>query len=57
MVPSTVLLASHDTDAGTANWTGTKSHVIPLYNSLNMKNAKLLLMVTPASCDRKNDIF
>ena len=36
MVPSTVLLASYNTDASNSTSTCTKSHVIPLNNHLNM---------------------
>ena len=52
MVPSTMLLASHYTDATT----GTKNHVIPLNNYLNMMNAMMSLMAPSASYDRKNCI-
>ena len=39
MVPSTVLLASFDTDASAASNTGMKSHITLLNNHLNVTNA------------------
>ena len=49
--PSAVLLTQ-----STGTSTGTKSHIIPLNNHLNMMNAMMSLMVTSASCDSKHII-
>ena len=35
---------------------GTKSHIIPLNNHLNIRRTMLSLMASSASCDRKHDI-
>ena len=53
IVPLSLLLASNDTDVSIG--TGTKSHIIPLNNHLNMLNAIVSLMATSA-CDRKHVI-
>ena len=44
----------HDTVASAGTNTGTKSHIIPLNNHLNMTNATITLMTQSASYDRKH---
>ena len=48
------LSVAHDTDANTSTSTGTKSHLIPPRNHLNMVNARVLLMAPSASFGRKH---
>ena len=51
IVPSTVLLAPHNTDAKTS--TDDKIQVIPVNNDLNMTNAIWSLMALSAWCNSK----
>ena len=44
IMPSIVLLASNDTDISTGSSNGTESHIVPLYNHLNMLNAMVSSM-------------
>ena len=46
------LSVKHDTDVNT----GTKNHIIPLNNHLNIRNAMVSLMVALSLCDRKHVI-
>ena len=55
IVPSTMLLASHDIDASSFMSTGTISHIIHLTH-LYMMIVMVSLMETSASCCRKNYI-
>ena len=55
MMPSTVLLASHDTNASTGISTGTNNYTILLINHFNM-NAMMSLISPSASCNGKHVI-
>ena len=47
---------AHDTDARTGTSIGTKSHIIPLNNHLNMTNTMVSLMAASTSCDSTHAI-